>query len=151
MLAAAADHDVRGVAVWGAIATIDRMTERRKEFIRRTGLHRSSSPSIRVTLEPGPDFLDDLDENRSRLDIRRAVERLARPLLVLHGEQDLVVRTSEAQLLAGYGDPRLTTLKVIPHASHTFGTDHPFSGTTPPLERAIDETARFFLAHLTQS
>jgi pimeloyl-ACP methyl ester carboxylesterase len=96
----------------------------------------------------GVGLLDDVEKNTDRLDIGRAVARLARPLLILHGDQDLSVSIDNGERLAALADPALTAFETIPRTGHTFGAVHPFAGSTDALESAIDRTATFFMKHL---
>ncbi len=94
------------------------------------------------------DLLDELDGDREGcFDIPGAAERLEMPWLIVHGEGDEVVPLAEANKLAGAG-ARVAELLTIAHGSHTFGARHPWAGSTPELDRAIDATVNWFVKHL---
>jgi pimeloyl-ACP methyl ester carboxylesterase len=65
------------------------------------------------------------------------------PWLIVQGSEDLTVPV-DADRRAGSEREIL----VIPGASHSFGTRHPFAGPTPQLIQALNATQRWFRAHL---
>jgi pimeloyl-ACP methyl ester carboxylesterase len=132
---------IQGVAVWGSIARFDRWSERQKREWREKGEMRLRNIA---TLRMLPVFLDDLEAHADRLNILDAVSHLHCPLLIVHGEQDIVVPANEARKLYTAGDPATTTLVVVPNSGHVFGAEHPFKGTTAALDEAISVTVRFF-------
>ncbi len=67
--------------------------------------------------------------------------------LIVHGADDETVPVEEGRRLAGRAGGE-KELRVIPGASHTFGSRHPFAGPTPQLIQALNATQRWFRAHL---
>lgn len=148
ILGASREPAVRAVSVWGSVATLDRYTEHQKERWRRAGYLESRNMRTGQQMRLGTGLLRDLELHRIELDIERAVRHLGRPLLIVHGEQDLSVRIDDGRRLFAAADPNLTEFEPIPQTGHTFGAVHPFEGTTPALDHAIDRSARFFARHL---
>jgi uncharacterized protein len=148
ILAACREPAVRAVSVWGSVATFDRYTDNQKERWRRDGFLESKNMRTGQEMRLGLGLLRDLELHRIELDIERAVRQLGRPLLIVHGEQDLSVRIEDGQQLFAAADPSLTEFEPIPRTGHTFGAVHPFEGTTEALDRAVELSARFFARHL---
>jgi pimeloyl-ACP methyl ester carboxylesterase len=88
--------------------------------------------------------LDDLaaDKPVGRLDIQAAARQVSVPWLILHGEADESVSLAEAKSLAE-ANPR-ATLRIVPGAGHTFGARHPWQGSTPELDQAMNATVEWF-------
>ncbi len=143
LLEAWQDERVRAVTVWAAVADFDRYTERQKNAWRRDGYMESKNMRTGQMMRLNLSLLEDLERNRPSLDIGKAAAELHKPLLILHGEQDLTVRIEDGERLAALADPALTEFVPIPGAAHTFGAVHPFEGTNPVLEYAIDRTVSF--------
>lgn len=148
ILGACREPAVRATAVWGAVSTFDRYTEHQKKRWRRDGYLESRNMRTGQEMRLGIGLLRDLELHAIELDIEEAACRLGRPLLVVHGEQDLSVRIDDGHAIVAAADPSLTEFEPIAQTGHTFGAVHPFEGTTPSLERAIDRTARFFARHI---
>jgi len=148
ILGACREPAVRSVSVWGSVATFDRYTEHQKERWRRDGYLESRNMRTGQEMRLGVCVLRDLELHRIELDIERGVRQLGRPLLIVHGEQDLSVRIDDGRRLLAAADPSLTEFEPIAQTGHTFGAVHPFEGSTPALEHAIERTARFFARHL---
>lgn len=143
--------DIDAIATWGTVSVFDRLTQRQKAMIRRNGAINMSSADRAGGISIGIDVLDDLEQNRIDYDLFAAVQRFARPLLVLHGDLDLVVRVEEAERLVQRAGRESAMLAIIPQANHYFGAVDPFAETTPQIEQAIEITTRFFHQTLTHA
>ncbi len=95
------------------------------------------------------DVLDDLDAHRSkRLDVLGAARTIAMPWLIVHGDADESVPVSDAITLHEAAGSGVAELKVIEGGSHTFGARHPWGGSTPALDEAMDLSVAWFSRHL---
>ncbi|MBC8146257.1 MAG: dienelactone hydrolase family protein, partial [bacterium] len=139
---------VRAVAVWGAVSTFDRYTDHQKDRWRTDGYLESKNMRTGQDMRLGIGLLRDVEIHRLELDIETAARRLGRPLLVVHGEQDLSVRIDDGERIVAAADPVLTEFAPIAQTGHTFGAVHPFEGSTPALEEVVDRTAKFLARHL---
>ncbi len=148
ILGAAEDPRIRAVAAWATVATVHRYSDRQRELWERQGFLPVKMRSSHTRLRFGLDVLRDLEANRERYDLPRAMRRLLVPVLIVHGDADVSVRPEEAQRLFAAGDPSRTELVLIDHAGHTFGAKHPFTGHHPAVDRLIDMTAQWFSLHL---
>jgi dienelactone hydrolase len=148
LLEAADDRRIGAVATWAAVSSFDRYSDRQKDLWRQAGFFESKNMRTGQMMRLGRGLLEDIETNAGKLDIRAAAARLARPLLILHGEQDLSVRIEEGEQLRDAADPSMTEFESIPRTAHTFGAVHPFQGSNPDLEHAIERTTQFFLKHL---
>jgi dipeptidyl aminopeptidase/acylaminoacyl peptidase len=144
LLEASRDDRIRAVTTWGAVSDFNRYTDRQKQLWRQQGYFESKNMRTGQMMRLDVTLLDDLVANAEALDIGRAVATLGKPLLIVHGEQDLSVRIEEGERLRSLADRSLTEYQTIPRTAHTFGVVHPFEGTTPELEFAIERTAEFF-------
>lgn len=90
-------------------------------------------------------FYEDFIQHKNRLDILRATRSLAIPFLILHGEKDETVPTSEAELIQKHCPNAF--LKIIEGANHTFNGFHPYTKETLPKETidALEESIQFLL------
>ena len=84
----------------------------------------------------------DIKANEERLNIRKACESIAIPVLVIHGYQDTSVPISEGEKIANW---LKTGLITIPATDHVFGATHPWNKDTLPekLSEVCDWIYRF--------
>lgn len=148
ILAAELRDSVRRVVSWAAVSTYHRYTDGQRRRWREQGYLEVINSRTGQTMQLGEVLLDDIESNADGLDVCRAAARLGRPLLILHGEQDISVRIEEGEAIADAADPTLTTFVRLPKTNHTFGAVHPFEGTNPVLDRAIDISAEFLHANI---
>jgi pimeloyl-ACP methyl ester carboxylesterase len=82
-------------------------------------------------------FYTNFKKNEERLNIKRAVSSIAKPHLIVHGDQDTSVLLDEAKNLKKWNTD--AELEIIKNANHVFNTSHPWinKGIPKELEEAI--------------
>jgi pimeloyl-ACP methyl ester carboxylesterase len=138
---------VRALVTWAAISDVDRFTAEQKEEWRRHGELPAVSSRTGQRLALGLGLLADVEERRAELDLLAAAGTRRAPWLIVHGADDESVPADESRRLAerAAGEKELL---VVPGASHTFGSRHPFAGPTPQLVQALNATQRWYRSHL---
>ena len=138
---------VRALVTWAAISDVDRFTAEQKEEWRRHGELPAVNSRTGQRLALGLGLLTDVEERRAELDLLAAAGTRRAPWLIVHGADDESVPADEGRRLAerAAGEKELL---VIPGASHTFGSRHPFAGPTPQLVQALNATQRWYRSHL---
>lgn len=146
VLAAAADDRIEAIATWAAVADFDRWSQEAKEEWRADGRIwvMNSRTGQQMPLDVG--LLEDFEAHRERLDIGAAAEVLDVPWLIVHGRNDETVSVEEGRALARAA--RQGRLVLVDGAGHTFEARHPFSGSTPQLDQALDATLAHFQPYL---
>mgnify|MGYP001041479204 CR=1 FL=1 len=146
ILGARADRRVRAVVSWAGISTLQRWPESETRAWRARGYTEVLNTRTGQTLRINASYLDDLAAHGERYDVLRAVSELEVPLLVVHGGDDTSVPAREARALHAAARPGRAELLLLPETGHTFGAVHPWRGTNPALERAIQHTAAWLQA-----
>ncbi|HYO15153.1 MAG TPA: alpha/beta fold hydrolase [Thermoanaerobaculia bacterium] len=138
---------VKALVTWAAIADVDRFTSEQKEEWRRQGELPVVNARTGQRLALGRGMLADVEGRRAELDLLAAAAERRAPWLLVHGTEDESVLVAEAHRLAerAAGEAELT---LVPGASHTFGSRHPFAGPTPHLVQALNATQRWLRRHL---
>ena len=141
--------EVTAVAVWSSVSTFDRYTRRQKDVWRQKGVFEVINSRTKQVMKLNVSLLDDLEENKNdKLNIENAVRELKKPLLLVHGEQDLAVPVKEAENLYSLADKELSELYLVPATGHTFDIKHPFEGTNDKFESILEKTHQFFNQNL---
>jgi len=142
VLKAAARRQVRALSTWAAISSVDRYQVFRDAWDRG---ETAIIPNMR-TLQDMPlerNVLDDTLANGPRLDVLASAAALRVPFAIVHGAVDEAVPMTDAEELAeAAGD--VATLTKIDTANHVFGAKHPYEGSNPDLETAIDASVAAF-------
>jgi dienelactone hydrolase len=138
---------LRALVTWAAIADVDRFTPAQKEEWRRSGELPVANARTGQQLALGAGMLAEVEERAPELDLLAAAAARRAPWLIVHGAGDESVPVAEAHRLAERATGR-TELLVIPGASHTFGSRHPFAGPTPQLIQALNATQAWLREHL---
>lgn len=120
ILHAVGDPRVRCVATLAAPSRVGVWPEECWEAWRRGEPARVYDFRTRGNLPLGPDILADIEANRERYDLERAVAALEAPLLVVQGDRDRAVPPEEGRALAAYGLSASTELRIVAGAGHSF-------------------------------
>ena len=136
---------VNAVAVWASVSDFDRYSMRQKEQWRKKGYFEVINSRTKQIMRLNLSLLEDLEKNRSSLlNIEKSVSNLNRPLLIIHGEQDLSVPVKEGERLYNISNKNLTELIKIPATGHTFDIVHPYKGSNPKFDKVLNSTLEFF-------
>jgi dienelactone hydrolase len=150
ILRARADRRLRAVVTWAGVATLQRWPESEERAWRARGYTEFLNTRTGQTMRVNVSYLDDLAAHGERYDVSRAVSELEVPLLVVHGGGDTSVPAREARTLHAAARPGRAELLVLPETGHTLGAEHPWRGTNPALERAVQHTVAWLQATLAQ-
>lgn len=150
ILAATQITEVNTVAVWSSVSTFDRYSQRQKEVWKKKGVFEVMNSRTKQVMKLNVSLLDDLEKNKTnKLNIEKAVRELKKPLLIVHGEQDLAVPVKEAEHLYSLANKDTSELFIVPSTGHTFDITHPFEGTNPKFESIMEKTYQFFNQNLS--
>lgn len=145
LLGAADVPRLEGVIVWSPISRVDRWDDATKRDWRATGSLDVLNQRTRQVMRISTAVLDDVDAHREELDILAAADRLAVPLLVVHGAKDESVPAEEGRTIASRA--RDSSILVIEGASHTYNAIHPLVNVPFELLLAAEVSAHFAGAH----
>lgn len=141
--------EVKAVTTWASVSTFDRYSKEVREQWHRRGYHEVLNSRTGQTFRMGLPILQEVQRfHQTKLNILKATQNFEKPLLVIHGQDDETVPYYEAEQLNIYGDPALTSLRLIPKTGHTFGIKHPFEGSSQAFDLVLQATVDFFDQHL---
>ena len=139
----AAEHgtEVRGIVSWNGIADCNLFTDEFREQVLQDGIGYVTNARTKLRMPITASFFEDLAINQERYHIAKRAASLQVPALFVQGDADT------PRLVAGYhrlqeAAPQHRYVLLL-DADHTFGTRHPWSGTTLALEKAIVLTRGF--------
>ncbi|MBX7044915.1 MAG: alpha/beta hydrolase [Ignavibacteria bacterium] len=137
------DTRIKKLITLAAVSTYDRYTERKKKEWKEKGYIEEPNSRTGQIMRMDLSLLEDIETNKVRLDIQKAMRKIKVPTLIIHGDQDLSVDYSHADTLFNKSDKEKTKYKLIEKTGHTFGVVHPFAGTTLAFEKVIEEIKWF--------
>lgn len=144
LLSSFLNKNVNAYVIWGSVAKLDRYTERQKKEWREKGfievINSRTNQMMRINIE----VLEDIEKIiNSDNNLISAVQNLNKPLLIIHGEQDLTVPIYEAEMIYEWSNKGLSKFVRIPNAGHTFDIVHPFEGSNRKFDLVLEETKNF--------
>jgi uncharacterized protein len=141
---ASEDPRLTCLVTWASPSALGRYSDEVLRQWKADGRYNFVNARTRQDMFVGYAYIEDIQGNRDRYSLDLAVSRLTIPYLTVHGTDDESVPVEAAHRLHSYAKGGRAALALVEGGMHTFGTKHPFGGSTPALERAIDQTAAWF-------
>lgn len=145
MIAAGAQCAVRGVITWASVASFA-LPESWQEAFQRDGFVEILNGRTGQEMPLDRTAWDEVNPMPAELDLERCMQELECPLLIVHGQEDPSV-PHEAAITLHRASGERAELVLIEGADHVMNARHPFKGTTPELERALNFTVSFLHAN----
>ena len=136
------------MVTWAGIGSVYRYETHFAEALETGGVMEILNARTGQRLPLYRDVLDDLRENRNALDMEAGARDLGERLLVVHGSADEAVPLAEARALHAAASG--SGLAIIDGASHTMDASHPYPGSNPRLDEAVERTTRHFQRYLAE-
>ncbi len=91
-------------------------------------------------LPQGEEFLNEILKSDTEWNVEKEIKKLKMPVLVVHGDNDEAIPVEHGRKLFEWikNNNRNSSLEIIPGATHTFNTKHPFEGPSPQLLQMLD-------------
>ncbi len=132
------DDRVSAVITWAGVADFDRWGKQTKGIWREKGRLEIENARTGQLMPMDVVMLDDLEMHTEAFDIPAAASRMNKPLLIVHGEQDVSVSIDEGKKIASAASEGRCTFVAVHNTDHTFGIRHPFDGTTPAFLKVLE-------------
>lgn len=140
--------DISCVSLWASISHFNRYTQHQIEEWRKKGYLEVLNTRTKQIMKLDIALLNDIEKNADELNIKKAIENFKKPLLIVHGNQDMVVPVKEAQQLYEWSDKAHTEFFKIYGTGHTFDIVHPFNGINEKFKKVLEITSKFFINNL---
>ncbi len=146
LIKAEEDNRVNKVVTWAGVSDFRaRFQENTPQFKhwKETGVLYVENGRTKQQMPHYFQFFEDFMANEQRFTIQRAVKKLNKPLLIVHGDKDSTVTIEEANSLLSWSNKG--RLCIIKDGDHVFGAKHPWKEDSLPndLEQAVTETLNF--------
>ncbi len=133
-----------GYVVWASVAKLGRYTERQKEVWRKNGFIEIPNSRTKQIMRLDLSYLEDIEKNiYNSLNLEDAIKNLKKPLLIIHGEQDLTVPIAEGKQIFQWSNKEYSEMFTVPNTGHTFDVIHPFEGSNDKFDAVLDKTNSF--------
>lgn len=145
IIAAKEDSRIKHFISWAGVSDFEmRFPKGFKKLVwRLRGVGHVENSRTKQKMPHYYEFYTNFIKNRERLNIKRALEKLTIPVLLLHGDNDDTVPLWEAENMKKWNPT--SVFEVIPNGDHVFGGKHPWETNTLPndLEVVCDKTIEF--------
>lgn len=94
-------------------------------------------------------YIQDLLTNMDKYDLKKIIEKIDKPILILHGSNDITTPIREAKELyesfqnAKENKVNSCNFAIIDKANHLFNVSHPFNGSNSYLDEVINNIKIF--------
>jgi len=148
LIKAEEDSRIKKVVSWASVSDFKARFQEDSESFKQwqqTGITYVENGRTKQQMPHYIQFYNDFKANENRLTIKRAVQNLQIPQLIVHGNQDLSVSVNEALVLQKW-NPK-SKLVLIEGADHVFGANHPWASSQLPdeMQKVVDLTIDFLI------
>ena len=129
------DKRINRVITWAGVSDFKiRFHEGTKEFAKwkKDGVMYVENSRTKQSMPHFFQFYKDFKKNESRFEIKKAVEQLKVPYLVIHGTNDSSVLPFEGEDLFSWN--KKNKIERIEGADHVFGSSHPWNSKNLPSD-----------------
>jgi len=141
--------EISAIVLWASVANFERYSKRQANEWRKKGVFEVLNTRTNQIMRLNVSLLDDIEMNKDGLlNLDNAARSLNKPLLILHGEQDLTVPIIEAEQIFSWSKRGNTEFHKIKATGHTFDIVHPFEGSNPKFDFVLEKTLNFFNKNL---
>jgi dipeptidyl aminopeptidase/acylaminoacyl peptidase len=141
--------EIKAVVTWAAVANFNRYTERQAKEWRKNGFFEVLNTRTNQMMRLNVTLLEDIEKNKNDLlNLEKAANNLNKPLLIIHGEQDLSVKIEEGEQVYNWSNKEKTEFHKIKATGHTFDITHPFESSNRKFDFVLDKTLNFFNKNL---
>lgn len=130
---------------WNSVGHWNRWTPRQVEAWEKAGYITVENTRTGQVLRQDFSIYQDFQKNMDALSIKKAAAEIRDSVLYLHATGDITVNIQEIRELLKSVDNE-NALDTITGSTHTFAISHPFTGTTPSLERTLEKTLDYLNA-----
>jgi uncharacterized protein len=141
---ASLDPRLKCLVTWASPAVLGRYSDELLRQWKEDGHYNFVNARTKQDMFVNYAYLEDIQANHDRYSLDLAVSQITIPYLTVHGTTDESVAVDAAHRLHSYAKTGQAELALVDGGTHTFGTKHPFEGSTPALDQAIDRTAAWF-------
>jgi dienelactone hydrolase len=141
---AALDPRLKCLMTWASPAALGRYSDEVLQQWKEDGRYNFVNARTKQDMFVNYAYLEDIQANRERYSLDLALSQLTIPYMTVHGTEDESVSVEAAHRLHSYAKIGQAELALVEGGTHTFRTKHPFEGSTPALDQAIDRTVAWF-------
>lgn len=141
--------ELDAVVLWAPVANFNRYSTRQAKEWRENGFFEVLNSRTKQLMQLNVALLEDIEKNKEDLlNLKKAAENLNKPLLIIHGEQDLSVPIKEGEQIYNWSHKELTEFYKIKATGHTFDVAHPFKESNQKFDSVLEKTLNFFNKNL---
>ena len=138
------DNRIKALVTLASVSSFNRYTSEQKKRWKEKGYMEVENTRTKQVMKLNYSLLEDIEQNKDRLNIISAISEIKMPVLIIHGKEDLAVKSSSANELYSNSNKENSELYLIENTGHTFGVVHPFKGSTKAFDNVLEKTLSFF-------
>jgi uncharacterized protein len=139
------DNRISKLALWAPVADLSIYATDNDGQWAKDGRKYIKNARTGVDMPMDYGFVLDYKENESKIDTKRNIAKMDKPLLLVHGTADEAVNIATTKIM--YEFVKHSIFVELDDANHTFGAFHPYTAASLPedLEIAAEESVEFFM------
>jgi len=133
-------YKIDGIVLLSCIKTLNRWPEYILEEWQEKSVYLQKNNRTKQELPQGKELLEEIKQADGKWSLRDALKEVKSNFLIVHGEKDEAVPVEDSMTLkewvSQYG--HTGELHIIPDATHTYNTRHPFEGPSKEVNMMLE-------------
>ena len=142
---ASENEKITNVVSWNGVSDYEKRFLKGEQLLawKNTGVMHVLNGRTKQQMPHYYQFYQNFKENEHRLNIKKAIQKIKKPLLIINGNNDMVVLPAEGENMHSWNSE--SKWVVIDEMNHTLGSKHPWLEDELPvyLERTIQISIDF--------
>ncbi len=136
---------ISGIILISTVSQLNFWPEEMLDDWKQNKIYYKKNNRTQQLLPQGEEFLKEVLQSDSTWNVKKEIKKLQQPILILHGENDEAVPPEHGKSLYSWiqSTNKSAVFKIVPEATHTYNTKHPFEGTNPQLEEMLNTVITF--------
>jgi len=135
--------EIKKIITWAAIDDVAARYGQKEEEWKNSGVKYYPNARTKQEMPVYYQIVEDIEKNKDRFDLKLQLEKLDKPLLICHGDNDPTVHVDAAYQLKSWS--RNSELCIVEGANHVFNGTHPYLLDELPkeMEEVLQATINF--------
>lgn len=147
LITAANDERIKALITWAGVAKYDRWTSHQKNYWKKLGYYPLGRDIASNPMKMNLRILEDIEHHKDEYNLLKAARNVQIHWLIVHGEEDLVVKIEEGINLYEASNKSMTQFVKLKTVGHSFGATVPFGRNNSTIKHILKLTINWLQYH----
>lgn len=140
-------YKISGIILIAPTKTLAFWSDKEMKEWEENGVLMLKNNRTKQELPQGKEFLEETKQAGNTWNVEKALNEVNASFLIVHGEKDEAIPVDESKTIDEWNkkNNNHSELVIVPNATHTFNTKHPFTEASPELDSMVKIISNWIL------